>query len=357
MDIVGILENYFQQSPLAFMRAIPAELLQFDDRAKYMCKFGCKNYNMRHSCPPESLEMRDEIDRQNNRWALVFATSHQLTGRDSRYQTRALNQQKELEMQRICNEIEAIFDSNGINRIVLSSGPCRQCRECSMKYGEVCRKPKSRRTSMEAVGIDCQKTMNIAGFDFEMPNNGSINRCACILTNDANLSQLYFNNRKSLQKFRYPSREQALEMCYRLCDEYTYLYDCVRLIPLADIPVGSHICDTCSGYGKNFACPPYSGKIDISLWDFAVLWKWNANSKKKHRYNLALKTVHAAFFSLGYYFAMSLRDCYCDECKECAYISSEERVCSARKLLSSSMQSQSIDPTDLGEGKYGLELT
>ena len=356
MDIVGILEKHYKQRSLAFMKAIPADTLQVDERAKYMCKFGCKNYNMKHSCPPESLGVRDQINKQNNKWAIVFATSHQLPRSYSRYQLKALNHRKELEMQRICSEIDAILDSNGIDHILLSSGPCRQCRDCSMKYGQVCRKPKSRQTSMEAVGIDCQKTMHIAGFDFEMPNDGSINRCACILTSHTDLSRVYFDSRESPQKLKQPSGEQALEMCYRLRNEYTYLYDDVRLIPLGDIPIGSRICNTCSGYDKNFACPPYSEKIDMGLWKFAVLWKWQANAKKKHRYNVALKTVHAGFFSLGYYFALSLRDCYCDECKECNYLSSEERVCNARKLLSPSMQSQGIEPRDFGEGKFGLEL-
>lgn len=356
MSIITSLGSYFHQSSLAFMKAVPAEMLQFDERAKYMCKFGCKNYNRKHSCPPESLKAFGKINEHNYKWAILFATTHQIHKEYTRYQIKALNQQKEFEIQRICSQVGDILDFSGIDHLLLSGGPCRQCRECSMTYGEVCKKPQLKRISMEAVGIDCQKTMHGAGFDFQMPNNGSINRCGCILTNEEGLSGIYFNSTESPQRFICPSQKEASEMCSRLSNDYSDLYDSVQLISLANIYGGKSICDTCESYGKNFACPPYSGKMDISLWDFAVLWRWKKNDKKKNRYNVALKTIHGAFFSLGYYFALSLRDCYCDECNPCSYLSSEKPVCNSRKLLSPSMQSQGINPGQFGEGKFGLEL-
>jgi len=356
MGVIQSLRNHFRQSSLAFMRTVPAEMLEFDQRAKYMCKFGCKNYNRKYSCPPESLTVLDRIQKHKYQWAILFATTYKVDNGYSRYMIRALNQQKEYEIQRICNQIGNILDSNGISHLLLSGGPCRQCRECSLTCNEACKKPEFRQVSMEAVCIDCQKTMHRAGFDFQMPNNGSINRCGCILTYEDELSDIYFNSIESLQELIHPSKEQALEMCSRLLVEYPQMYDSVQLISVSEICNEDSPCETCKHYGTNFSCPPYSEKMDIGLWSFGILWEWKKNDKKKYRYNIALKTIHRAFFSLGYYFALSLRDCYCEECKPCNYLHSEKPICNSRQLLSPSMQSQGISPGQFGEGKLGLEL-
>ena len=356
MRIIQSLRNYFDQSPLAFMRTVPAEMLEFDQRAKYMCKFGCKNYNRKYSCPPESLTVLDRIQQHKYRWAMLFATTYKVDNGYGRYKIKIMNQHKEYEIQRICNEIGNILDSNDISQLLLSGGSCRQCRECSLTRNEACKKPEIRQVSMEAVSIDCQKTMHRAGFDFQMPNNGSINRCGCILTNTEELSSIYFYNTESLQRLIHHSKEQALEMCSRLLIEYPQMYDNVQLISLDKVSKRDSSCEICKHHGTNFSCPPYSEKMDIGLWSLGVLWKWKKNDRKKYRYNLALKTIHRAFFSLGYYFALSLRDCYCDECKPCNYLRSEKPICNYRQVLAPSMQSQRISPSQFGQGKFGLEL-
>lgn len=356
VSIINNLQEYFHKTSLAFIKAVPTEMLTYDERAKYMCKFGCKNYNRKHSCPSESLTTLNTIKESHYKWAILFATTYQIPAPYTRYRIKALNRNKELEIQRICAELEGIMNFNGINHILLSSGPCRRCVECSMINEEPCKKPQLKQVSMEAVGIDCQKTMHSVGFDFQMPNNGSINRCGCILTNEEELSSIHFNSINSRQKFGLPLPKDTYEMCSRLVDEYPNLYVSVQMISLEDIHKGNSLCHNCESWGKNFACPPYSDKIDISLWNFAVLWKWRENDKKKNGYNIALKTIHGAFFSLGYYFALSLRDCYCDECRPCTYLSAEKPVCNSRKLLSPSMQSQGINPKHFGEGKFGLVL-
>ncbi len=355
MDIVANLEQYFHRSPLAFMKTVPIEAVQLDARAKYKCKFGCKNYNRKYSCPPESLKVLGWLAARY-KWAVLFATTCRTQEEFSRYRLKALNAQKEFEIQRISSQIGEVLDSNGIDHFSLSGGSCRRCKECSILQGQACKKPQSRQTSMEAIGIDCQKTMHQAGFDFQMPGDGSINRCGCILTNDEHLSRIYFNGRTSHQRFVEPTYEEALKMCCRLSSEYSHLFDSVQLISLSSICKQDSICDICNNLGRNFACPPYADKIDVSLWRHAVLWKWKANERKKTKYNVALKTIHGAFFSLGYYFALSLRDCYCDECNPCSYLAAEKPVCNLRKLLSPSMQSQGINPNQFGEGRLGVEL-
>jgi len=356
MDVMQSLKNYFHQSPLAFMRTVPADKLRFDQRAQYMCKFGCKNYDRKYSCPPESLKVLDEIDKRKYQWAILYATTYKIGNDHTRYMVRALNHQKESEIQRICNQIGEILDSCSINHLPLSGGSCKKCKECSLIYNEICKKPKLKQVSMEAIGIDCQLTMHSAGFDFQMPNNGSINRCGCILTDDNKLSTIHFNSIESEQKLASPTEEDASAMCSRILAEYPQMFDSVQLIQLAEISRGDSPCDNCGHYGTNFSCPPYSQMMDIGLWDFGILWKWRTNDIKKYRYNLALKTIHRAFYSLGFYFAFSLRDCACEECQSCSYLHSDKPICESRQLLSPSVQSQGVNLGKFSEGKFGLEL-
>jgi predicted metal-binding protein len=78
------------------------------------------------------------------------------------------------------------------------------------------------------------------------------------------------------------------------------------------------------------------------------MWKLN----KDTNYNSALRTVHKAAFSLGYYFSLSIRDNTCDYCKICKY----PNVCASRTILAPSMTSQGIDPVQFGSGRWGIEL-
>lgn len=350
------VRNYLKESPVAFFKTMPIDSLRFDERAKYMCKFGCKNYGRKYSCPPESLNHFQQLMERRYHWAILFATTYRIPNPSSIYQLRAINLQKEFEIQRISREFTAILNDYNIEHYVLSGGPCRQCKDCALKYRNACKKPSSKQISMEAVGIDCQTTMHHAGFDFQMPTNGSINRCSCIITDIEEFSEIYLNSVKSLQQYRPPTCETAKEMCKRLETEYSHLFDSVDLIEVADIVRGVSSCNGCVKWGKNFSCPPYSEPIEVTSWNFAVIWKWNQNNRKKDRYNIALKTIHAAFFSIGYYFALSIRDCYCDECDICAFLDTENQFCTYRKLLAPSLQSQYIDARQFGEGSFGLEL-
>jgi len=198
--------------------------------------------------------------------------------------------------------------------------------------------------------------MHNAGFDFEMPNINSINRCGCILTNDDDLEAFHLQKKDSLQHYNPPTRQNALEMCKRLLEEYPRLFADIQLIDIETLKTKEMICETCQRKGKNFACPPFSNRIDFNRWSFAVLWKWNPNETKKNRYNLALKIVHAAFFSMGFYFALSLRNCYCNECSPCTFSITDKSICNFRKMLAPSLQSQRIDTLPFGKGNFGIEF-
>lgn len=163
------LKIFFEASPLAFMRVIPFNEVCFDDRCKFLCKYGCKNFQRKYCCPPDSLELKEAIQNHNYKWTLLAATSSPLPPDISPYKKLFLNRHKEHEIQRISTNLQDLFIKNKIGHIVLSGGACKKCHICSKIVHLKCKKPNQKLTSMEAVGIDCQKTLSSAGFPFEMP--------------------------------------------------------------------------------------------------------------------------------------------------------------------------------------------
>ncbi len=357
MNLKNQVENYFNKSNIAFIKSVPFNEIIFDERAKYFCKFGCKNFNRKYSCPPYSLSEYKKIKKNGYKWVILFATSYRFNEEDSRFKLRFLNNQKEYEIQRISQQLNNLISFNGHKNVVFSGGSCKKCRPCSSIKGEKCKKPSLKQISMEAVQIDCIKTLTKAGFDFQLTDAHSLNRCGCIFTNDKNLSEIYHIKNPSNQIFQQASFDEIKEYCNQFVKDHPKLYEKIEIIQIDQIKVIDPLCrESCKSYGKTFSCPPYSKKIDLKMWENAVIWIWKKNKFKKYRYNIALKKIHQMLYSLGHYFAISIRDCLCDECSPCSYSDSNNAFCQNRKILSPSMQSQGIDPSQFGSGKFGIEL-
>jgi len=357
MSIQSELEFFFQESQLAFIRVVPFEKIIFDSRCEFLCKYGCKNYRRKYCCPPDSLQITEMLLKRKYKWALLAATSAQLPEKVSVYKKRFLNRQKEFEIQKISTSLRDFFNENNIDHLVLSGGSCKKCQKCSKIDNQECKKPDLKLTSMEAVGIDCQKTLTSAGFDFEMPAQNSVNRCTAVLFDFDGLSSICWKKNPSYQHFKKIGKKNIKLTCDQLLSENPRLFESIELMPISNIKQGADICNgNCIRYSKNFSCPPYATTFNFNLWNQCVLWKWKENDKKTFRYNLALKKIHTTLFSMGLYFALSIRDCYCDECSSCEYKVSDNPICNNRKIMSPSMQSQKISPYQFGEGKFGLEL-
>jgi predicted metal-binding protein len=356
MKPLNELKFFFQTSPLAFMRTIPFNKIFFDDRCKFLCKYGCKNYQRKYCCPPDSLELKEEIQNHNYKWALLAATSCSLPLQITHYKKLYLNRQKEHEIQRISSTLHDLFIKNRIEHIILSGGACKKCQICSKILHLKCKKPNQKLTSMEAVGIDCQKTLSSAGFAFEMPGKNSINRCTALLFDTDEFSTVNWKKIASYQTFQKVKKNHIQIACDALQKNNPKMFEEIRLIPTSEIDMDNNLCDNCNVKQKNYSCPPYSDKVNLSMWDTCVLWKWNNNNSKKNSYNNALKLVHNTIFALGLYFAFTIRDCYCDECSICEYGMNDSPTCKSKKIMSPSMQSQGIDPKQFGDGKFGLEL-
>jgi predicted metal-binding protein len=131
MNSLNELKNFFESSPLAFMRVISFDQVFFDDRCKYLCKYGCKNYQRKYCCPPDSLELKESIQNHHYKWALLAATSCLHNLQKFQYKKLYLNRQKEHEIQRISSDLHELFLKNDIDHVVLSGGACKKCQICS----------------------------------------------------------------------------------------------------------------------------------------------------------------------------------------------------------------------------------
>lgn len=357
MNVTQMIENFYEESPLVFMKTIPIGEVFFDDRAKFMCKFGCKNFNRKFSCPPYSLSTYKKVRNYNFNWVILFATSYKFNNNYSKFKTKFLYSQKEYEIQRISHQLFNLINFNGHKNLVFSGGSCKRCRPCSCVEGSGCKKPSLKQISMEAIQIDCIKTLTNAGFDLQLTNYHTLNRCGCIFTNDENLSNIFLKKKDSFQKFTQTPVKEVKEYLSNLSQGNSRLFEEIEIIPIEKLKFGNALCkQICKYFGYNYSCPPFSRKINLALWKNAIIWKWKENKFKKYRYNLALKKLHEIMYSFGYYFALSIRDCYCNECNICSFSDSNKKFCQNRKMLSPSMQSQGINPREFGIGKFGIEL-
>lgn len=348
--------RYCENSPIAFLRNVPTSLVVYDERALYKCKYGCRNYNRKHSCPPESIKIRKIINENYDRWVLLYATTEKIPKNYSNYRKKLENYVREYEIQRISRDLNNIFNDQKVAHYTLSGGSCHRCRSCSKMRGNKCIRPSIMQTSMEAVGIDCQRTMHKAGFDFQMPNIDSINRCGCIFHNVDSLRDLEYCCKQSNQRFVNPTLANTKKQCKELILSFPELYESVSIVSVSKLPIKKRLCNNCSNRGKNYACPPYSGIIALNLWRHAIIWKWRENESKTYSYNRALLRFHKKIFSLGYYLSQSLRDGPCDECTPCISNDGIPSACPNRRLLAPSIQSQNIDIEEFGSGIFGIEL-
>ena len=357
MNPYNQIKLFFNSSPLAFMKVIPFEKVIFDERCESLCKYGCKNYKRKYCCPPESIKLLEVIRKRDYNWALLAATTTPLPESISGFKKRFLNRNKELEIQNISTDLDLLFTKNQMDHIILSGGSCKKCQICSKIQNKNCKKPQLKLTSMEAVGIDCQKTLSSAGFDFEMPARNSINRCTTVLFDYDDFSSINWKKIDSNQTFKKVDKKTIESAGNQIQEENSKMFESIELIPISKINQKNDICKSeCEHYDKNYACPPYSEKINLNLWKNCILWSWKQNSTKKSSYNNALRMIHTSFFSLGLYFSFSVRDCFCDECSICEYGRTDYPICNYRKIMAPSMQSQGIDPSQFGKGKYGLEF-
>jgi predicted metal-binding protein len=343
MTLEGDLKELFKQYKISFLKTVEPKDIIFDKRAFYMCKYGCENYNRNYSCPPFTINNIKELNSEKFNKVLLIATSYDIPKFSPKFLVWVFNTLREMNIQKIATKLNEIFFKYNFKYQVVSGGPCNKCFSCTAINGSSCKKPLLKQISMEASIIDCIRTMTNAGYEFEMPNIRSINRCTAVFIIDSNLD-LFLKSRESPQNFNQTKKSDLEIMCKNLLKEQ--LFEEIKIMKVSDIQNDSEI--KTNNKQPNYSNPPYSDQIPLNLWDNALLWKLYEGNN----YNLALKTIHSAAFSLGYYFSLSIRDNTCDYCNTCKI----PNVCPSRTILAPSMASQGIDKAQFGPGRSGIEL-
>ena len=88
---------------------------------------------------------------------------------------------------------------------------------------------------MEAIQIDCIKTMSNAGFDFQLTDKYTINRCGCIFTNDENLKNIDFIKTESVQVHYQASIEDVFKELTHFSKLNPKLYEKIEILPINKI--------------------------------------------------------------------------------------------------------------------------
>lgn len=115
-----------------------------------LCKHGCKNYNQKWSCPPNSPSFSSFSQGWKNLYVIFFRTEmHPFSDIKNPYlQIKAANMMLK---SRADKYIRKLCKDEGR---VISTGSCRLCKPCHLKNGEPCAHPNIMTYSYEAMGID-----------------------------------------------------------------------------------------------------------------------------------------------------------------------------------------------------------
>jgi len=141
-----------------------------EDYVRQKCKFGCRRYGVRLTCPPYT-----STPAETKKWLRDYKKSLliEFSGMAKADEQRQVHD--------IGVELERDAFLSGLYRpLVLVSGPCRYCDPCVAEKTDNrgtmtkanCKFPLKARPSMEAVGIDVYKTVRKAGFSVHPVKEG-----------------------------------------------------------------------------------------------------------------------------------------------------------------------------------------
>ena len=361
---------------ISFIQIIDIKNVIIDLRSFYSCKYGCKNFNRKYSCPPFSLSL-DNFKKKMNVYSKVLLVTitrnietfykfkqNQNINKISYYRRKFYSRLSELEIWRILEKIEALFTKYNLKFKGLAAGSCHKCKECGTNYLIGCKKPNKMRMSMESVSIDVIRTLSYAGYPIDLINTTSITRCIAILIKDSHFPSIHYTFKESPHNFIDVYNEiKNINVDFTKVIVDTKKIEWLRIIDISEIKITSKpICNrNCMNYNKNYSCPPYSTPINLSMWCKAIIWKWKKNPFKKHSYNNTIKYIHKQVFRSGYYFSLSLRHCQCDECIQCSFnkFLKNKKIpepCQSYLILAPAMESMNIDMSQFGAGLFGIEL-
>ena len=158
--------------------------------------FKCPSYGHSWACPPEAPYLKNKIS-EYERFFLIFIKFNLLSyiekekanhPRRTEISIKNAFFMKNLLRDNLEQEITSFFLNQEIEykeKLILWDGFCRVCsnerdKGCTYDTGYPCRYPDQKRYSMEAVGIDVNKTVTNLNFNLEWPPNEFVYRFGLI---------------------------------------------------------------------------------------------------------------------------------------------------------------------------------
>jgi len=147
---------------------------------RFKCRYGCRSYGRKYSCPPETPthhETRELLDSYERAILIHYAIQPDEAGRRKKVWKGLSDRLVETEGE--------IFKDGFYKALVFLAGPCGLCEECSKAKDEPCLFGRKMRPSMEACGIDVYQTARNNGFYIEpLLEKGESQNIYCLMLVD-----------------------------------------------------------------------------------------------------------------------------------------------------------------------------
>ncbi len=189
-----------------------------------LCHIGCKNFNLKYSCPPHSPSF-DKYSR-NKSFIVVNAVKINTWEQKRIYNAiRMANVISKSIQKKAFDFIHSKFQAE-LSLSILENGSCRLCKKCKLQDNLPCKHPEKMHPSLEATGIDVNDLVKKAfGFELQWYKKGSFPEYQCvvggILTNEPEMIQdelsLYYNKKYNCLKTKLAISQQLEleEICYK----------------------------------------------------------------------------------------------------------------------------------------------
>lgn len=179
---------------MPYLEIILRDLI-FDPKVQTYCistNFKCPSYGHSWACPPEAPYLEEFVSKFNKFYLIYYKLNlnEHIDKIKDNYPEMSESQLKNkllvgnLLRSRLENEINKFIEDNQgkyTEKLVLWDGFCRTCfnerdKGCTYDSGQPCRYPDKKRYSMEAVGIDVDRTTKNLKIPIEWPPSNHVFR-------------------------------------------------------------------------------------------------------------------------------------------------------------------------------------
>ncbi len=161
------IENHITQLPIYQYAFVDVNDIEFNDKARNICKKECTNYGKSWSCPPAIGPLKHCKNKcMDYSHVVLFSTTGEISNRSNREEI--LNSKREHE--ELTESIENFLKSEVLKCFTLSTDVCTICEKCTYPK-KSCLNPDRMHPCIESHGISLSKILEKSNMDFFMGEN------------------------------------------------------------------------------------------------------------------------------------------------------------------------------------------